>query len=108
MVLMLSIEEKSEIVTLARKYSSKKTAEIFNRRYPNRPSPLHRRTVERIFANLRDRGSLERRARVPSIQKRLENQQNRAEIVEFFKQNKHSSTRKAAVQLGSRFIKKFR
>lgn len=98
--MLLTLDEKNEIVSLARRYSYRRTAEIFNQLHPDRLPPLNFRTVHQLFKKLRDLGTLQRRKKTPSAQSIIAKQEFERQVFEFFTANPHMSTRRAAVQLG--------
>lgn len=93
----LTIEEKVEIITLTRRFSYKKTAEVFNQSHPNRHDPINKQTVARVVRYLRLRGSLHRKKRTIPEEKSLE---LNARVSEAFNRNPHASTRRIGIQLG--------
>lgn len=96
-VMALTIEEKIEIVTLARYHSYRQTAELFNNSNRHRPIPINKQTVARVMGYLRNRGSLERKKRtIPEHRAvRLKNM-----VLDAIEENPHISTRNAGRRLG--------
>lgn len=93
---MLNLREKIEIIEISRAHSIRETADIFNRRHPDR-YPISHTTVSRIQAKLRTDGSLERKTRAQNgaFMDGLENQ-----VLAEFEQNPHESTRRIGARLG--------
>lgn len=102
--MLLTLEEKFQIVSLARRFSYRRTAEIFNELHPDRFPRLNFRTVYLIFKKLRISGTLARKKWTLSAQKFLLKDQLDQEIWEFFIANPNMSTRRAAVQLGKSHV----
>lgn len=97
--MLLTLAEKSEIVDLARSNSYQITAHKFNQRHPDRPAPLHPRTVAGLFSKLRKYGTLERKKRTSSAQKLAEKAALKAQVEMLVQQDNHISIRKSALQL---------
>lgn len=87
-IMVLTIQEKVEIITLTRSFSYQKTAEVFNRSHINRPNPINKQTVARIVKHLRLRGSLHRKRRTVSDQNSLALQ---GRVEDEFNRNPHAS-----------------
>lgn len=96
--MVLTIAEKSEIISIARNASYRRTAEIFNRRHPNRERPLSFVTVSKIFVQLRTRGNLNRKRRTKSAISTAHNALLKEEVVQTFRDDPHLSTRRAAAR----------
>lgn len=99
-MMLLTVEEKIEIVTLTRDYSYRNTAHIFNRRHPNRLPPLHFRTVYRICKQLQTRGSLQRKQRTASAHLVVAKNEITQDVLQLFRDDPHMSTRRAAALFG--------
>lgn len=98
--MVLTIDEKLEIIEISRKLSYSKTAERFNNLHPNRPVPINKHTVVRIFKHLRERGELQRKKRSLSHRYAVERATLRQEVLQLFNNNPHMSTRRAGNLLG--------
>lgn len=96
----LTVEEKAEIVSLARNRSYRQTAEAFNQMHPNRQRPLNFRTVYTIFRQLKDRGTLQRKKRTSSMRTIAEKQRFKRAVWQCFTDNQHMTTRRAAAIFG--------
>lgn len=96
----LTIEEKLEILQLSRKFSYQKTAEEFNRLHPNRPQPIFKQTVGRIFRMLNTNGGFHRKKRSVSVQHTIEHEDLKDQVVQLFRENPHMSTRNAGIRMG--------
>lgn len=95
----LTIGEKVEIITLARRLSYRQAANRFNDLHPNRP-PIYKQTVARIFNCLRVRGSLQRKKRTVTIQHAARQANLKNDVIQMFTDHPHLSTRRAALRLG--------
>ncbi|XP_031636066.1 uncharacterized protein LOC116348960 [Contarinia nasturtii] len=98
--MLLTLEQKIQIVSLARQYSYRQTAEIFNYLNPNRLPPLNFRTVYQLFKKLRTLGTLQRKKWSPSAQSITEKRQFEQQIRQLFRANPHMTTRRAAALVG--------
>lgn len=97
--MLLTLDEKTEIVDLARSNSYRSTAAIFNHRHPDRPAPLHQSNVAALFQKLRKFGTLQRKKRTMSAHKAEERVALTSQIKRIYAENVHMSTRKAAAHL---------
>lgn len=95
--MVLNIQEKIEIVTLSRKYSYVKTAEVFNQLHFNRQNPINKQTVARLMRYFRLRGGFQRKKRTIPEQNYLD---LKGQIFDAFDRNPHASTRRIGIQLG--------
>lgn len=95
--MVLTLQEKIEILTLTRNFSYNQTAEVFNQSHPHRPQPINKQTVARVVKYIRTRGSLERKKRTIPVEHQLDltNQ-----VHEIFDEDPHLSTRNAGRRLG--------
>lgn len=93
---MLTVQEKVEIMEISRNQNNRETAREFNRRHPNRPIALHPRTISKIQNLFRLTGSVHRKKRTASLQTQNNYICRKAEIIEYFEENPHASTREAA------------
>lgn len=96
---MLTPQEKIEILELSGSRSNRETARVFNNRHPNRPIPLHFRTVSKIKNHFREHGTIHRKKRTQSLQSQNDIAQRKAEVNEFFEEYPHESTRRASAIL---------
>lgn len=96
---MLTPQEKIEILELSGSRSNRETAREFNNRYPNRPVPLHYRTVSKIKNHFREHGTIHRKKRTKSLQSQKDIAQRKAEVAEYFDEHPHESTRRASAIL---------
>ena len=97
----LTVEEKAEIVNLARTRSYRKTAEAFNQLHPNRQRPLNFRTVYTIFKQLQTRGTLQRKKRTSPPRTIAIKQEFKRAVWQCFTDNQHMTTRRAAAIFGT-------
>lgn len=95
----LTINEKIEIVNLARGMNYRETAHFFNRTHPNH-RPITKNTVWHIFRELTAKGGFQRKKRNESIERITEHEDLKENIFQLFSDNPHLSTRKAAIRLG--------
>lgn len=93
--MVLTIEEKIEIIGLTRNFSYRRTAQVFNDSHPNRP--ITKQTVARVVNYLRLRGSLHRKKRTIPEQN---SEDIKERVFEAFNNNPHASTRRIGIQLG--------
>lgn len=70
----LSVTERVEILELYENRSAQETADIFNRRHPERAQPLNKGTVVRLKSKLKVTGSLHNR-HIPGRPSIVQNQQ---------------------------------
>lgn len=98
--MLLSIEEKIEIVLLARTNTYRSTVDIFNQRHPDRPAPLHPRTVAALFQKLKKYGTLERKKRTISARTSELKATLTSHIKRIYQEDEHISTRKVAARVG--------
>lgn len=94
--MVYTVEEKLEIISLAKKNSFVRVAEIFNRRHHTR---LHKSTVARIFNQLRTRGYLQRKKRTISFETTVQNNETKQQVLELFDESPRLSTRHASYRL---------
>lgn len=99
--MVYTIAEKIEILSLGRNNSSRRVAEIFNERHPNCQFALNARTVQKIFRNFRQRGTLERKKRATSIESEAIKTEFLSEVRDLFNNDPHMSTRRAGRSLGT-------
>lgn len=94
--MVLTIEEKIEIITLTRNFSYQRTAQVFNRSHRNR-QPINKQTVARVVRYLSLRGTLHRKRRtIPEQNSR----DIKGRVLEAFNNNPHASTRRIGIRLG--------
>lgn len=91
----LTVAEKINIINLGRNNSYKRVAEIFNQQNPNRRAQLHKRTVQRIFTQFRERGTLDRKKRTISAANNDKKTQFLGHVRDLFNEDPHMSTRRA-------------
>lgn len=96
-IMVLTIQEKVEIVGLIRNFSYQRAAEVFNEYHPDRKEPINKQTVARIAKNLQTRGTLHRKKRT-ILDTNSDDLKNR--ISEIVTLNPHAATRKIGIQLG--------
>lgn len=94
--MVLTIEEKIEIIGLTRNFSYERTAQLFNQSHLNR-QPINKQTVARVVRYLRLRGSLHRKKRTIPEQ---HFQRIKDRVFVAFNNNPHASTRRIGIQLG--------
>lgn len=99
--MVLTLAEKIEIIDLGRHNSYRQIAQIFNQLHPDRPRPLHIRTVSTIFRKFRERGTLERKKRTISAASLAAKTRFQVEILDLFNNDPHMSTRRAGALCGT-------
>lgn len=87
--MVLTNEERIEILELFGGNSARLTAQIFNERHPDRNQPLSHATVVKIYNKFRETGSVKDRARAG----RPRNLQIAQEVLDFVRANPRSSIR---------------
>lgn len=95
-IMVLTIEEKIEIIALTRNFSYQRTAQVFNESHSDR-QPINKQTVARVVKYLRLRGTLHRKKRTIPEQN---SQDIKDRVFEAFNNNPHASTRRIGIQLG--------
>lgn len=98
MARFLSLTEKIEILKIRENSSMQETADIFNRRFPDRLHPLSKGTISKLEKKFLATGSLNNipSSGRPSI---LRNNNEVDAIVNRFRDDPHASLRRVAVQV---------
>lgn len=97
---MLTVQEKIEILEISRNRTNAETARVFNIRHPNRPKPLHVRTISKIKNHFHVYGTVHRKKRTTSLESQNNYNRIKAEVADFFEEHPHESTRRAGDRLG--------
>lgn len=95
---ILSLREKIEIFQLAQNRTCRETANAFNLLHPERPFPLHPRTVSRLKEKFQATGSLKRKKHIH--RPLVDSMEFREELFNYYTAHPKKSTREVGAHFG--------